>query len=82
MVYKAIAPEKVISIKCTLAEYNSKEFKENFNVALESDAGKIVIEIDKKERFPVYWWWGMMSITRVEVSTVTPLDGVYSEVNS
>lgn len=55
MVYKAIAPEKVISIKCTLAEYNSKEFKENFNVALESDAGKIVIEIINKDRWNSLW---------------------------
>lgn len=48
MIYKTIESERIVNIKCTLKEYKSKEFQDNFKCAIKSSADKIVVEIDNR----------------------------------
>ncbi len=50
MIYTTIAKERIVNIKCTLEEYNSKEFEDNFRCAIRQNADKIVVEIDNKDK--------------------------------
>ena len=55
MIYKTIVKERIINIKCTLEEYNSKEFQDNFKCAIRQKADKIVIEIDNFYKTEEQW---------------------------
>lgn len=55
MIYKTIVNERIINIKCTLEEYNSKEFQDNFKCAIRQKADKIVIEINNFYKTEEQW---------------------------
>lgn len=49
MIYNKTTLKEIVNIKCTLEEYNSKEFKNYLKLALDSNVNKIVIEIIKNK---------------------------------
>lgn len=49
MIYKTNITERTVNIKCTLEEYNSKEFQDNIKCAIRQKADKIVVEVDNKD---------------------------------
>ena len=44
MLYRQITTKEIVNIKCTVEEYNKKEFKSYLKCALESKVNKIEIE--------------------------------------